>query len=344
MKIKKNISLKNFTTFKIGGKAKFFVKIKNTEELKKAVNFTKEKNLPFFVLGCGSNLLINDKGYDGLVIKNEIKGITFEEVSSGIIRVVVGAGEKWDDLVKKTVECGLWGIENLSGIPSTVGAASVQNIGAYGVEVKNIIDFVEVFDTKNGEVKKLTANQCEFGYRQSIFKKEKGKKFIVMSVSFILKKTGKADFEYKDMQKYFGDKKIQKPSLIEIRKATLLIRKSKLPDLKHYGTAGSFFKNPIIKKERADKLLKKYPLLSIPVSKIDFEYVKISAAYLLDNICGYKGIRKGGVGVYENHTLVLVNYGDGKAKEVKNLAEEMQKCIKEKTGIILEPEVVFVGF
>ena len=281
--------------------------------------------------------MINDEGYKGLVIKIDIKGVT---------GLKVGAGENWDDFVSQCVKNGLYGIENLSGIPGTVGASLVQNIGAYGVEVKDVIESVEVFDTETLTTKILSNKDCNFGYRDSIFKKPKGKKYIITYVTFKLKKEGKLNIEYKDVKNYFIEKGII-PTLQEVRKTILEIRKGKFPDLSKYGTAGSFFKNPIIKKEQYEKLLKEYP--SIPHYEIytasggiDELNMKIPLAWILDNVCNIKGIRKGNVGVYEKQPLVLVNWGGATAQEVKKYAEEITILVKQKTGIDIEPEVQYI--
>ena len=348
MIIKENVSLAPFTTFRIGGAARFFVQVGNVNELKEAVVFAVEKNIPIFVLGGGSNVLISDSGFDGLVIKNEIKGISEEAgagTSSDFVRIIAGAGENWDDLVKYTVEeKGLYGLENLSWIPGTVGASPVQNIGAYGAEAKDTIEWVEVYNPTTAKIEKLSNVDCLFGYRDSIFKHER-KNDIILRVAFLLKKNGKLSLEYKDLQKYFEERK-STPSLCVVRDAVVEIRKNKLPDLSKVGTAGSFFKNQTILKSEYEKLLEKYPAMpAFPVdqkSESGQEQVKIPTAWILDNVCGFKGLRRGEVGVHENQALVLVNFGNGTAQEIKALADEMITSVKEKTGISIAPEVEFI--
>ena len=342
MNIQENVLLAPFTTFRIGGAARFFVQVKNIAELKEAVGFAKEKNAPIFVLGRGSNVLISDDGFAGLVIKNEIKGIVEEDA----VRLIAGAGENWDNFVKFTVEeKGLYGLENLSWIPGTVGASPVQNIGAYGAEAKDTIEWVEVLNPTTLKIEKLLNADCQFGYRDSIFKHER-KNNIILRVAFLLKKNAKLSVDYKDLQKYFEERK-SVPSLCGVRDAVVEIRKAKLPDTAKIGTAGSFFKNQTISKTDYQKLLEKFPTMpAFPVNEkivTGQEQVKIPTAWILDNICGFKGVRRGEVGVYENQALVLVNFGKGTAKEVKNLADEMVACVKEKTGITISPEVEFVG-
>ncbi|MDD5050836.1 MAG: UDP-N-acetylmuramate dehydrogenase [Candidatus Pacebacteria bacterium] len=336
MKIEENISLKEHTTFKIGGKARYFCLVQNEKDLKEAVAFAKREKVPTLVLGGGSNVLISEKGFDGLVVKIELKGIEFEEARGGVL-VHVGAGENWDSFVAETVRRGLFGLENLSGIPGTVGGAPVQNIGAYGAEVKDVFDSVEVFDPLTGGIFAMTKKECEFAYRDSIFKHEEGKHLIILRVTFFLKENGELNTSYKDVKKYLEEKKITEPTQEEVRNAVIEIRSKKFPDLKKFGTAGSFFKNPIIQREEFEKLLNDYPKLpSFPAGE---GLVKIPAGYLFDVICGFKGVRHGDAGVFENQALVLVNWGKATAEEIKKLAEEMRAKVKEKTGIEIEFEV-----
>ncbi len=336
MKIQENISLADHTTFKIGGKARYFCLVQSEGDLKEAVAFAKEKKVPMLVLGGGSNVLISEKGFAGLVLKIELKGIEFEETELGTF-AHVGAGENWDALVAETVKRGLYGLENLSGIPGTVGGAPVQNIGAYGAEAKDTIQSVEVFDPETGEISIMKKTECEFAYRDSIFKHEEGKHLVILTVTFLLKKDGELNITYKDVKKYFEEKKISELTQEDVRNAVIEIRSKKFPDLKQFGTAGSFFKNPIIQREDFEKLLNDYPKLpSFPAGE---GLVKIPAGYLFDIICGFKGVRKGDAGVFENQALVLVNWGTATSEEIKNLAEEMRAKVKEKTGIEIEFEV-----
>ncbi len=331
MKIEKNKSLKEFTTFKIGGSAQFFCAVENEEELVEAVAFSKAENLPIFVLGGGSNILISDEGFHGLVIKMEMKGVEYEGA-----RVTVQAGEDWDAFVEKTVEQGLYGLENLSLIPGTVGAAPVQNIGAYGSEVKDTIESVRVFDTAENVFKDFLNHHCEFEYRNSLFKREAGR-YIIVSTTFVLKKDGKVNIGYKDLRDYFSTKNLSQPTLQEVRNAVVEIRTNKLPDVRKVGTAGSFFKNPIITHGQANELEKRFT--GLPIFPVDDAYVKISLAWILDKVCGFKGVSKGNVGTYKNQALVLVNNGNATATEIISFAEEIKKVVRKKTGIEIEEEV-----
>jgi UDP-N-acetylmuramate dehydrogenase len=338
MKITENQGLKELTTFKTGGNARYFCIVTNEDELIEAIGFSKKNKIPFFILGGGSNILVADKGFDGIVIKIEIKGIKYEENGDGV-KVIVGAGENWDNFVADTVERGYYGLENLSLIPGTVGASPVQNIGAYGSEVKDTIESVYVLDVKKDEYKTFSNPECDFSYRDSIFKKEKGR-YVVISVTFNLNKDGKLNLTYKDVQEYFNKRQNSNPSLKQVRNAIIDIRTNKLPSLQEYGTAGSFFKNVIVSQSKARELVSKYP--EIIVHQVNDKKVKIPLAWILDNVCGFKGKRKGNVGVYKNQALVLVNYGNATSNEVIELAQEMVDCVYEKTGIEIFPEVEYV--
>jgi UDP-N-acetylmuramate dehydrogenase len=387
MKIIKGKHLADFTTFRIGGDARFFCSIESKEDLREAVNFAKEKSLPVFILGGGSNILVSDKGFDGLVVKMEKKGI--EELESGVnqeieaafgarqtpqrrifqqaiqqnrplganiraaetlgsrslndkdIFIRAGAGENWDDFVAWTVSNGYGGLENLSLIPGTVGAASVQNIGAYGVEVGGFIESVEVFDIKENAFKNLSRKECNFSYRDSMFKHENGR-YVITSVLFKLNKNTTPDISYKDLVELFKNK--QKPSVPQVRAAVIAIRTAKLPDLSKVGTAGSFFKNPIISKEKYAELKERYPELPsfAESAKGGDGRVKIPLAWIIDKICGLKGKKYGKAGIHETQSLVIVNHGGATYEDVEKVAREVEKSVKEKTGIEIEREVIMV--
>jgi len=369
MKIIEGKNLADFTTFRIGGDARFFCAIENKNDLQEAVDFAKEKSLPIFILGGGSNILVSDKGFDGLVVKMDIKGIEEKEslsvtpAEAGVLElsqdsrfrgndntmfVRAGAGENWDDFVAWTVAKGYGGLENLSLIPGTVGAAPVQNIGAYGVEVGDLIESVEVFDIKENTFKKLSHKECHFSYRDSAFKHEKAmsadsqERYVITSVLFKLKKNTEPDISYKDLVELFKNK--QNPSITEVRNAIISIRRSKLPDLSKVGTAGSFFKNPIISKEKYLELKEKYPELpSFTESAKDGDgRVKVPLAWIIDKICGLKGKKFGKAGIHEEQALVIVNHGGATFEDVEKVAKEIEKSVKEKTGIDIKKEVIMV--
>ncbi len=360
MNVRENVALKDYTTFKVGGNARYFVEVSSADELKEAVTFAKEKSVAFFVLGGGSNVLVADGGFPGVVIKNEIKGVEVKEMNMSI-EMSVGAGENWDDVVRQSVERGFFGLENLSGIPGSVGAAPVQNIGAYGVEVKSVVSRVEALNSETLEMKVFNNAECQFRYRDSFFKKAEGRAFIITRVVFDLTKEGKVKTDYRDIAEYFKKKSgatsdataaaaapTPIPTLAELRAAVLAIRAAKLPNLQEFGTAGSFFKNPIIEKTHYESLLAKYPLLpSYPVlddsGVLSETLVKVPLAWILDNVCNFKGLRVGDVGVYKNQALVLVNFGGATSDEVSALAAEMAAKVKAATDIVIEPEVQYVG-
>lgn len=366
LNIRENEPLARYTTLKIGGTARYFVVVVSIDELKEAVLFARKKALPLFVLGGGSNMLIADGEIDALVIKMEIQGVkwifpgfsifNFQFSKSKDRVAVVGAGESWDAFVAETVEKGLWGLENLSGIPGTVGASPVQNIGAYGVEVKDSILWVEVFDVRTGKLVKLSNEECGFSYRDSIFKQEKGRSLIVLNVAFALQKNGIPRLEYKDIKENFKlqiesvkqEKAVEQITIQEIRKAVLEIRAGKFPDLAVYGTAGSFFKNPIISQEKFDELKKKFP--GLPGFKAHGtgenetntkppRKVKVPLAWILDHICGMKGYSKGNVALFERQPIVVVNTGHATAEEITAFTNSVMRCVKEKTGIDVDCEV-----
>lgn len=296
--IQENVSLKEYTTFKTGGVARFFCEVNSIDELKQALIIHKK----FFILGGGSNILMGN--YDGLVIKMNIDN----------------AGRNWDDFVAESIAKGNYGLENLSYIPGTVGAAPVQNIGAYGVEVGNRIEKVYTLNAKTLKERIFTKDECQFSYRNSIFKKEK--EWILTKVEFNF--TDKVNTSYKGLEN------LKTPQ--EIREAVIKIRKEKLPNWHVLGTAGSFFKNPIVPINSVNYLdLPKYPFSDT--------HEKISLAWIMDKICGLKGYRKGNVGLYQKQALVIVNYVGATAREVDDFANEIAAVVKEKTGLNIEREV-----
>lgn len=353
MNIQEDVSLGELTTLKVGGRARYFAVITTSDELQEAIIFAKGKKVPLVVLGGGSNVLIANGEINALVAKIEIRGVTWEDRESSFL-VIAGAGESWDGLVLQAVSKGLWGIENLSGIPGTVGAAPIQNIGAYGTEVKDIIEWVEVFDTKTGEAKRLSREDCKFGYRDSVFKHSKGKEFIVTRVAFRLRKNGTPNVEYKDLtsrisnSKFLisnltGEKKDEKEiAPRDIRRAVLEIRSGKFPDLKEFGTAGSFFKNPIIPEAQFSELKKKFPNLPgfpLPSTVYGLPSVKVPLAWILEHLCGLKGFEKGNVKLFQKQPIVLVHNGCAAAEEIEVFANEVVEKVKAKTGIEIEWEV-----
>lgn len=324
-----------------GGLARLFSVVRTVEELREAIIYAKNENIPWFVLGGGSNILVSSDGFNGLVIKNEIRGIEIEE-DGDLAFVTVGAGGTWDDFVAAMVAKHFFGLENLSYIPGTVGAAPIQNIGAYGVEVKNTIAYVEVFDTEDESVKRISNKDCNFAYRDSIFKTVSGKKYIVTRVCFKLSKIKKFSLEYKELANVCATMSTESIDALFVRNAVIAIRKSKLPEVSELGSAGSFFKNPIVTEKELALLQSKYP--EIPSYPEQDGFVKISAGYLIDKVAQMKGYRHNAVGTYDKQALVLVHFGGGTSEDIIALAESIQTIVKEKTGITLEMEVQKIGF
>jgi len=353
MNIQENIPLAPLTGFKAGGPASYYAVINNLSELEKALAFTKEKSVPFFVLGDGTNILVSDEGFKGLVIQTNIHGIErIEETDSEVI-LKVGAGENWDYVVHTTVDAGLWGIENLSLIPGKTGGVPVQNVGAYGAEIKSLITEVEVYDTLENQVKKLSNAECAFRYRASRFNNEDKGRFVVLTVTFKLAKTSTPNMNYPDVRRYFETKNITTPTLQEMRQAIVDIRTYKLPDPKILGNAGSFFKNPVIGREEFEKM--KPAVISEREKRENcckdpwyWEQpdgtVKVSAACIMHIADFVPGHRAGRVGIAPRQPLVLVNYENGTAKEIVELANSIRQKVFIMTGIELQAEPELVGF
>ena len=328
-----NYSLKNHNTFGIAVKAKYFSTFDSVLELKEILK-TSLQDEKFFILGSGSNILLT-QDFDGFILHNKIEGICILEDNENDILVEVGAGVVWHDFVMWSVSQELSGVENLALIPGTVGASPVQNIGAYGMEVKDSITKVHTLEVKNKEVKIFSNKDCEFSYRNSTFKKEEEKKFIITKVEFKLSKEPLNKTTYGAIEDELKNLKSE-ANPATIAEAVINIRNRKLPNPEVLGNSGSFFKNPVIETTRFESLKKEFPdMIGYTVSN---SQTKIAAGWLIDN-AGLKGYRKADAGVHENQALVLVNYGNASGTEIINLAKEIQQKIKTKYRIILEPEV-----
>lgn len=353
LEIQKDVLLKPFTTFKIGGFAKFFAHCTNLEDLKSALLFAKENKEKVLIISGSSNMLISDAGFEGLVISMEILGkeILLEDTQK--VKVKVLAGENWDKIVQWACTQGFWGLENLSHIPGKTGAAVVQNIGAYGAQVSDIIESVEVLEIATGEIRNLSNSECGFGYRRSIFNKEQKGQYVILSVVFALSKIANPNIKYADLQIYFKEK--FSPSVSEIRNAVIEIRNKKFPfpTQAKDGNAGSFFKNVLISKANFSKLEEKiktnFGKAELEKLKLyeqrseNAEVIKIPTAFLIE-ICGWKGRELGGVKVNESQSLVLLNMGSATAENVLALAKAIRQNVYSKTGIALEIEPELVGF
>jgi len=338
MNITENIKISDLTTFRTGGNARFFCEVFNDEEIKSAIEFSREKNTPLFIFGNGSNLLFSDKDFDGLLIKVSMKGIKIESEGLNFSIISASSGETFDDLINFSINNNLSGLENLWNIPGTVGASVVQNIGAYGTEVKDFVVSVEAIDINNFEKKLFKNNECCFGYRESVFKKNKN--IIITKAYFKLNKNFIPNLKYSGLKEKFDNKK--KITAKEVKIMVEKIRKEKLPDWKILGTAGSFFKNPIVSVDKYNEIKDKYP--ELPVFNIEGDFVKIPLGYVLDKICNLKGYRIGNAGFYEKQALVIVNYGNAKAEEIISLLKLAEEKVLEKIGVKIEREVELVGF
>lgn len=337
MKILENISLKPYNTFGIENKAKYFVAASSIPELKEALQWAKNKGVEAIILGGGSNILLT-KDQDALFIKIEIKGIELINDDEENFYIKVGAGEVWHDFVLQAIENNWSGIENLSLIPGTVGASPMQNIGAYGVEIKDVFQSLQAVNRETLEVEEFYAPACAFGYRQSVFKTTLKNKYVICTVVFKLNKTPLFNTEYGAIQETLTKNGISKPTIKQVSDAVISIRQSKLPDPAKIGNAGSFFKNPTISTEYYNQLQKSFPLIP---GYPNYEGIKVPAAWLIEQ-CGWKGKRFDSIGVHSFQPLVLVNYGNGSGLKIKELAEEIQNSVIEKFNIQLDPEVNFL--
>lgn len=334
MQILENYDLTRFNTFGIKTRAKYFVEINTLDDLSFLFNKTIFKENSKLFLGGGSNILFT-QDFDGLVILNKLKGIETLKEDEQEVFIRAFAGEIWNDLVLFTVTKGYFGLENLALIPGTVGASPVQNIGAYGVELKDSFFSLTAFDIENGGFRDFSKDECEFGYRDSVFKtKYKGKYFIV-SVTFKLSKNGLLNKDYKVLKNYITENNLTIENPKDISEAVSNIRRSKLPDPKVLGNAGSFFKNAYIQESKLNELLVSYP--DMPYFKEE-DKIKVPTAWLVEKL-GFKGKIFGPVGVHDKQALILVNHGGAKGEEVEALAIEIVKAVKEKFDIDISPEV-----
>ena len=334
MKILHNVSLKPYNTFGIDVKATHFVEITSLEELQELMQ-QEVFSLPRLILGGGSNVLFT-KDFEGLVVKLSIKGKTLVSETGEHIIVKAGAGEVWHELVLFAIENNWAGIENMSLIPGTVGAAPMQNIGAYGVEIKDVFESLEAIEIATGKVKQFEASACDFGYRWSVFKGTLKDKYIITSVTFKLDKQPTFKTEYGDIKNTLAEMEVEELSIKAISDAVIKIRQSKLPDPAKIGNAGSFFKNPEIPEKQFIELKQKFEnIVGYPTTP---GMVKVPAGWLIDQ-AGWKGKTIGEIGVHKNQALVLVNYGGGKGNDIYALALEVKASVKEKYGVDIEPEV-----
>jgi UDP-N-acetylmuramate dehydrogenase len=344
-RIQENVPLAPLTTFGIGGPARYFIEAPSEQIVLEAIDFAKNQNLPLFVLGSGSNILVADEGFAGLVLKIDLMGIKWHEDRDTTI-VHAGAGENWDRLVELSVERDLAGIECLSGIPGSVGGTPVQNVGAYGQEVSEVLSGARAVDRDSEKIIELSHAECAFSYRSSLFNTVAKDRYIVLDVTYTLVRHGEPAIRYADIQKEFEETK-KRPTLLEVRNAVRRIRARKamllVPGDPDCRSAGSFFKNPIISEDQFSALESIVPNERVPRYAVSPGNVKIAAAWLIERAGFSKGYSLGPVGLSTKHTLALVNRGGAKAVDVLRLAREVQERVNDKFGITLVPEPVFVA-
>jgi len=351
LEIQENIALAPLTTFRIGGPARYFVEANSEREVMEAVALAMARRLPLFVLGGGSNLVVSDDGWPGLVLKISLRGVEFEsDLQKMLFRA--GAGENWDDLVALAVSKGCAGIECLSGIPGTVGGTPVQNVGAYGQEVSETITRVRALEISSGNIVEMSNADCGFAYRSSKFNGAMRDRYIVLEVDYLLRRDADATIEYADVKKFFaGHPGPDKPTLQQVRDAVRSIRQSKamliVPGDEDCRSAGSFFKNPLVSEAEAARVetlgQKLAPKKTVPRYPAADGLVKLAAAWLVEQSGFHKGYSRGPVGISRKHTLAIVNRGGATAKDIVALKEEIQHKVFDVWGVSLQAEPVFVG-
>ena len=337
IKILTDCSLKRYNTFGFDAHSRYLVEVADARELSLVMNFCREHSCCWQVVGSGSNLLFT-KNFDGVTISMVTRGIEILEQDEHCAIVRAEAGVVWDDFVGFCVKNSLYGAENLSGIPGTVGASPVQNVGAYGVEAKDIIQQVEYFSTEDCQFKTISAEACQFAYRDSIFKHDLAGRVIVTAVRFKLSKIESYNLSYGNLEERVS-KSGSMPTLESVRAAVCAIRDEKLPKPGVIGSAGSFFRNPIVSVEVAEDIAKKYP--DIKLYPVDAKRVKVPAGWLIDR-AGWKGFRRGDAGVYERQALVLANYGQATGAQILALAEDIRDDVKQKFGVELDFEAIVI--
>ena len=338
MNIKQNISLRPFNSFHIEASCQLFAGVNSQDDLQELIRSGLLNEQPYFILGGGNNVLFT-KDFDGLILKMNAHFIEIINSGDEYVLVKAGAGVDWNDFVEFALANNLSGIENLTGIPGTVGASAFQNIGAYGVEAKDCIEEVELTNLRSGDTHLLKNKDCRFGYRNSIFKQRANQEDIITSVTYKLSKVPRINTSYGNIRQELERKGILQPTLHDISHIIKAIRSQKLPDPERIGSGGSFFKNPVISEENFRTLKDRFPeVVAYPHAENE---VKVSAGWLIDR-CGWKGKSIGQAGVYEKQALVLVNLGNANGKEILHLADAIRYSVKEMFRIELEPEVIIL--
>ncbi len=340
-KIDTKKTFKELTTFQIGGQIKYFAEVKNKKELCEICSFAKEKKLPIFILGGGSDILVSDRNFNGVVIKYTEDKLKVKSQKSKVL-LTAEAGMIWDNLVDYAVRNGLQGIECLSGIPGTVGAAPVQNIGAYGQELKDAFEKLTALDIKKQKFVEFNKKDCQFSYRESVFKKkENWQRYVIINVVLKLEVNKNPEVKYDSLKKYLAGRNIKNPTLKDVRKAVIAIRSNIFYDPKKVGNAGSFFKSPIVNKNKLETLLKKYPDLKFYETGNEF---KLPAGWLIEK-AGWRGKEYKNAGVSPKHALILTNRGGkAQAKDIFELSKKISRDVEKKFGLVLEKEVQLINF
>jgi UDP-N-acetylmuramate dehydrogenase len=356
MTIQENVPLAPLTTLQVGGAARYFAELKREDDVREAAQYAKSRALPLFVLGGGSNLVVADSGWPGLVLRIAIGGITSpstDDATGNAVLFSVGAGVNWDDFVAQAVVQNCAGVECLSGIPGSVGGTPVQNVGAYGQEVADTIESVRALDLKEDRIVVLPKPACGFRYRTSIFNTTERGRYIIVRVNYRLKRGGAPSLKYADLQKHFAERLAEQktpPSLAETREAVRETRRSKgmliVPGDDDCRSAGSFFKNPVLSEAQFKDLAERAESkgLEIPSYPALDAQRKVSAAWLVEHSGFSKGYAVGPAGISHKHALAVINRGNAKASDIVGLKDEIQHGVQEAWGILLEPEPVFVGF
>jgi UDP-N-acetylmuramate dehydrogenase len=348
MQFLEEVPLAPYTTFQIGGPARWFAEAVSEDDIAAGIAFARERELPLFILGGGSNLLVSDAGFSGLVLRIALRGIA-STLESGRSIISAAAGEDWDGLVAYAVAADLGGVECLSGIPGTVGGTPVQNVGAYGQEVSQTIVTVRAFDRNTAQFVDLPASGCGFSYRRSIFNSTQRERYIVSRVHYALRKDAPANFVYADIARYFAARKVTAPTLAEVREAVRSIRAQKgmllVPGDADCRSAGSFFKNPVVPASTLDSLALelKVEKQSIPAYPAQQGEVKLSAAWLIERAGFAKGYALGKAGISSRHTLALINRGGASATEVTALRDKVIAAVSSRFAVRLEPEPVWLA-
>ena len=342
MKDFRNYSLKEHNTFGIDAKCRRFIEFEDDDEAVEVAKILRESATPYIIIGGGSNLLLT-KDFDGIVVRSGIKGYYFEESGDRsqetVVRMTCGSGEVWDDMVATSIKGGYYGMENLSLIPGDVGASAVQNIGAYGMEASDLILCVWMIEIPTGKPWMIGNEECEYGYRQSRFKQDWKNRFLITRVTYGLSRTFQPHLDYGNIRQELERRGIKEPTAQQLRDVIIDIRNAKLPDPKIEGNAGSFFMNPIVTRQKYEKLAALYP--DMPHYKVDSRHEKIPAGWMIEQ-CGWKGKSLGRAGVHDKQALVLVNRGGATGSEIVALCDAICKDVKAKFGIDIHPEVNIV--